>query len=87
LASDSSPAGGGDGDRHRRASPPPLTARRARHRFRTPQTGDGDNWRDRALAAGADAFVTKGGLDWAELLENIHNFVGAPPQKDRAEEV
>ena len=28
---------------------------------------------------GADAFVLKGSLDWADLLTEIERFVGPPP--------
>lgn len=37
-----------------------------------------DAMRDRALAQGADAFVSKGALDWVELLQEIQRFVGRP---------
>jgi two-component system chemotaxis sensor kinase CheA len=34
--------------------------------------------RQRAIAAGADAYVGKGSLDWAELLQAITDLVGPP---------
>ncbi|HEX8912887.1 MAG TPA: hypothetical protein VF796_11045 [Humisphaera sp.] len=36
-------------------------------------------YRDEALARGADAFVVKRSLDWAELLPEIERLVGPPP--------
>ncbi len=36
---------------------------------------DEQNLREKALAHGADAYVPKGSLDWAELLEEIRKFV------------
>lgn len=38
-----------------------------------------------ALARGADAFILKRTLDWAELLPAIVNLVGPPPGPDRAD--
>jgi CheY-like chemotaxis protein len=39
----------------------------------------GTNLREKALAQGANAFITKGSLDWAELLTEITRFLGPPP--------
>ncbi len=41
---------------------------------------DEQNLREKALAHGADAYVPKGSLDWAELLDEIQKFV--KPQRD-----
>lgn len=40
------------------------------------------DFRSKALAAGADAFVTRGSLDWAELLTELQKFAG-PPGENR----
>lgn len=40
---------------------------------------DDQDLKDRALLAGADAYVPKGSLDWAELLVEIVRFAGSPP--------
>ena len=42
---------------------------------------DDQNLRERALMMGADAYVPKGSLDWAELLEEVRRFVGPPGRK------
>jgi len=36
------------------------------------------NLREKALAHGADAYVPKGSLDWAELLDEIQKFARPP---------
>lgn len=41
--------------------------------------------RDEALARGADAFVQKRSLDWAELFPEIQRLAGPPPGADKAE--
>ena len=38
-----------------------------------------ENFKDKALLLGADAYVPKGSLDWAELLAEIGRFAGPPP--------
>jgi two-component system alkaline phosphatase synthesis response regulator PhoP len=38
----------------------------------------GESLREKALMKGADAFVQKGSLDWAELLIEVARFVGPP---------
>lgn len=45
---------------------------------------DDQNQRERALLAGADAYVPKGSLDWAELLLEVVRFAGSP-SNDRPE--
>lgn len=40
---------------------------------------DDQNLKDKALLAGAHAYVPKGSLDWAELLVEVVRFAGAPP--------
>ncbi|MCK6477498.1 MAG: response regulator [Phycisphaerales bacterium] len=46
---------------------------------------DAPGHRERALLGGANAFVEKGTLDWAELLAEVTRFAGPPPadQADR----
>jgi DNA-binding response OmpR family regulator len=39
---------------------------------------DDKNVKDQALARGADAYVPKGSLDWAELLAQVIRFAGSP---------
>ena len=39
---------------------------------------DDKNIKDQALARGADAYVPKGSLDWAELLAQVIRFAGSP---------
>jgi CheY-like chemotaxis protein len=39
---------------------------------------DDDDVREKALLKGADAYVPKGSLDWAELLMEIHRYAGPP---------
>ena len=39
---------------------------------------DEQNLREKALAQGADAYVPKGSLDWAELLDEIQKFARPP---------
>lgn len=39
---------------------------------------DDQNLKDKALLAGADAYVPKGSLDWAELLVEVVRFAGPP---------
>lgn len=46
-------------------------------------TGD-PQYRVEALARGADAFVLKQTLDWAELFPEIQRLAGPPPGADRA---
>ena len=41
--------------------------------------------RDEALARGADAFVQKRSLDWAELFPEIQRLGGPPPVADAAD--
>lgn len=41
---------------------------------------DDRNMNEKCLLAGADAYVPKGSLDWAELFEQIVRFAG-PPEK------
>jgi len=41
---------------------------------------DDQNLQDKCLMAGANAYVPKGSLDWAELLEEVVRFAGAPGQ-------
>lgn len=43
---------------------------------------DDQNLKDKALLAGADAYVPKGTLDWAELLVEVVRFAGAPHGPD-----
>ncbi len=43
---------------------------------------DDKNVKDEALLRGADAYVPKGSLDWAELLAQVIRFAGSPEQKD-----
>lgn len=40
---------------------------------------DDQNLKEKALLAGADAYVPKGSLDWAELLVEVMRFAGPPP--------
>lgn len=42
---------------------------------------DDQNLMDKALLAGADAYVPKGSLDWVELLTEVVRFAGSPPGK------
>jgi DNA-binding response OmpR family regulator len=37
---------------------------------------DDPNMREKCLMAGADAFVVKGSLDWADMLTEVVRFVG-----------
>ena len=39
---------------------------------------DDQNLKDKALLAGANAYVPKGSLDWAELLTEVIRFAGPP---------
>lgn len=39
---------------------------------------DDQDLKDKALLAGADAYVPKGSLDWAELLVEVVRFAGPP---------
>jgi CheY-like chemotaxis protein len=41
----------------------------------------GEDLKEKALLRGADAFVRKGSLDWAELLVEVVRFAGPPPGK------
>jgi DNA-binding response OmpR family regulator len=41
---------------------------------------DDENVREKALLKGADAYVPKGSLDWAELLTEISRFAGPPSE-------
>jgi CheY-like chemotaxis protein len=38
-----------------------------------------EDLREEALLRGADAYVPKGSLDWAELLVEVVRFAGRPP--------
>ena len=40
---------------------------------------DDQNLMNQALLAGADAYVPKGSLDWAELLVEVVRLAGPPP--------
>ena len=40
---------------------------------------DDQNLKDRALLAGANAYVPKGSMDWAELLVEVARYAGEPP--------
>ncbi|MFO0858983.1 MAG: response regulator [Phycisphaerales bacterium] len=39
---------------------------------------DNQNLKERALLSGADGYVPKGSLDWAELLAEVVRFAGPP---------
>jgi CheY-like chemotaxis protein len=41
-------------------------------------SADDENVREQALLRGADAYVPKGSLDWADLIAEIHRFAGPP---------
>ena len=43
-------------------------------------SSDDQNLRDKALLKGADSYVPKGSLDWAELIAEIRRFAGPPPR-------
>jgi|SRR5579871_5390188 len=43
---------------------------------------DEQNLREKSLLLGADAYVPKGSLDWAELMEEVRRFAGPPPKRD-----
>jgi DNA-binding response OmpR family regulator len=43
-------------------------------------SADDQNLKQKALVKGADAYVPKGSLDWAELLAEIKRFAGPPPE-------
>jgi DNA-binding response OmpR family regulator len=40
----------------------------------------GTHFREQALGTGADAFVPRGSLDWADLLAEIQRFAGPPTE-------
>jgi len=42
---------------------------------------DDENLKEKALLTGADAYVPKGSLDWAELLTEVVRFAGKPEGK------
>jgi DNA-binding response OmpR family regulator len=42
-------------------------------------SADDRDLRDRALLKGADSYVPKGSMDWAELLAEIERLAGGPP--------
>jgi len=42
---------------------------------------DDQNLKEKALLTGADAYVPKGSLDWAELLMEVMRFAGKPEGK------
>ena len=42
-----------------------------------------EDLREKAILKGADAYVPKGSMDWAELLVEIRRFAGAPPAADK----
>jgi CheY-like chemotaxis protein len=44
-------------------------------------TNASEDLREKALLKGADAYVPKGSLDWAELLAEIQRFAGPPPAR------
>jgi CheY-like chemotaxis protein len=41
-------------------------------------SGDDISLRQQAILKGADAFVSKGSLDWVELFQQIRHFAGPP---------
>src|ERR1700677_1182467 len=41
-----------------------------------------EDLREKAILKGADAFIPKGSMDWAELLVEIRRFAGPPPALD-----
>ncbi len=41
-------------------------------------SANNDGLRQRALLMGADAYVARGSLDWAELLTEVMHFAGPP---------
>jgi|SRR5579859_3701485 len=45
---------------------------------------DSQNRKEQALLRGADAYVPKGSLDWAELLEEVRRFAGPPTNSNEA---
>jgi CheY-like chemotaxis protein len=45
-------------------------------------TTSNDAFREEAISRGADAFVLKRSLDWAELLEEIERLAGPAPGLD-----
>jgi CheY-like chemotaxis protein len=42
---------------------------------------DDEDAREKALLTGADAYVPKGSLDWAELLLEIRRYAGPPTRQ------
>jgi DNA-binding response OmpR family regulator len=59
-----------------------LKALRTEHKARTVPVVmfsiDDQNLKEKALLTGADAYVPKGSLDWAELLMEVVRFAGRP---------
>ena len=45
---------------------------------------DSQNLKEKALLKGADAYVPKGSLDWAELMEEVRRFAGPPSSTHEA---
>lgn len=43
---------------------------------------DDQNLKEKALLSGADAYVPKGSMDWAELLQEVVRFAGKPGEGD-----
>jgi CheY-like chemotaxis protein len=44
-----------------------------------------EDLREKAILKGADAYVPKGSMDWAELLVEIRRFAGPPPASDETQ--
>src|SRR3954454_2091686 len=45
---------------------------------------DSQNLKEKALLKGADAYVPKGSLDWAELMDEVRRFAGPPSNANEA---
>ena len=45
---------------------------------------DSQDLKEKALLRGADAYVPKGSLDWAELLDEVRRFAGPPSSTHEA---
>jgi CheY-like chemotaxis protein len=41
---------------------------------------DDENVREKAMLRGADAYVPRGSLDWADLLAEVQRFAGPPSE-------
>jgi CheY-like chemotaxis protein len=50
-------------------------------------TNASEDLREKALLKGADAYVPKGSLDWAELLVEVQRLAGPPPAGDNLSHV